>query len=283
MPRRRHPVLCLHGGTGAAPTRQVREVRRARLRRIFERAYEHLHSHSALETVAFAVALLEDDPAFNAGTGSTLQRDGVARMSASIMDGPSMRLAGVANIERVRNPVLVAQALLDGPDRILAGPGATRVARRLGFGPWDPVTAHRRAQWQTQHRGRHGTVGAVALDAEGRLAAATSTGGKGYETPGRVSDSCLPSGNYATTRVAVSCTGMGEHINEEGVAVRIAQRVEDGATLAGAMARTFRDLRARDREAGGVAVDAAGRLSWRTTCAILYGIGRSRARRVETF
>ncbi len=274
--------LVIHGGTGW----QVDRRRRARIRRqlgnIYERAEAYLASHSAMETAVFAVRQLEDDPLFNAGTGSMLQEDGRARMSASVMDGASRRFAAVLNIERVRNPVLIAQALLSGPDRVLDGAGAVQFARAQGFDPWDPVTAERRRQWVTRHRDRSsiGTVGAVALDREGRLAAATSTGGKGFERVGRVSDSGLPVGNYADERVAISCTGIGEDIIEEGLAVRLAQRVADGFPLARAVAAASRALRVRRRSAGLIGLDRSGRVVWMTTLPVLFAMGRVGGRRI---
>lgn len=127
------PVLVLHGGTGSRPDgKRLARIRRG-LRAICKEAYEYLQDHTALDSVIYAVRLLEDDPVFNASTGSYLQRDGKVRMSASVMDGDRLRFSAVLNIERVKNPVLVAQTLLEGSDRIVAGSHATSMARRLGF------------------------------------------------------------------------------------------------------------------------------------------------------
>ena len=146
------PALFIHGGAGGRADRARAALLRRSLRAICERSYARLSTRSALDTVAFVVQQLEDDPLFNAGTGSVLQWDGRVRMSASVMDGRRGRFAGVLNIERVRNPVLVAQQLLDRPDRILAGPPATRFARAAGFVDWNPVTPERMRQWRSQHR-----------------------------------------------------------------------------------------------------------------------------------
>ena len=269
---KRAEVLILHGGTGG-PTTRDREARIQRaLTRIAELSYEFLRRHDALESVVYAVQQLEDDPLFNAGTGSTLQHDGRARMSASVMEGAPLRFAGVLNIERVKNPVAVARILLETPDRMLAGEPATRFARASGFPDWNPITSDRVMQWRAKVRGSHGTVGAVALDADGHVAAATSTGGKGCEQPGRVSDSGLPCGNYANDDVAISCTGIGEQINDEGLAPRIAQQVLDGATLATAMRRTFRQLQRRQRQIGAIALTRRGQWAWATTLPRLHAI-----------
>lgn len=278
------PVLVIHGGAG----RRIARGRLARLRRhlraICDETYDSLESHSALEAVVWAVERLEDDPLFNAGTGSVLQQDGRARMSGSVMDGARARFGGVLNIERVRHPVRVARALLGSPDRVLAGADATRFARSAGFPSWNPATPARLRAWRRWHeRWAQGTVGAVALDARGRLAAATSTGGKPFARAGRVSDSGLPLGNYADGRVAIACTGLGEDIIEEGLAVRIAQRVADGLTLRRAMALTLRELRSHRRLAGAIGLDRRGRVAFAATLDILLAVARMGRRRVESF
>jgi len=280
------PVLVIHGGTGVRPDNKRIGPIRKNLRTISERAYDYLKTHNALETVSYAVRLLEDDPLFNAGTGSSLQQDGRARMSAGIMDGSRRRFAGVINIERVRNPILVADALLEEDDRVLAGPGATRFARRRGFGVWNPVSALRRRQWEQRVRdsaAAYGTVGAVALDSDGRLAAATSTGGKGFEHVGRVSDSGLPAGNYANTQAAISCTGIGEDIIDEAVAVRIGQRAADGAVLKKAFALTFDELKTANRHIGAVGLDWHGQWVWDTTTPLLVAVARTATRWAESY
>lgn len=255
------------------------------LRLICDEAYAHLATRSALEAVAFAVRRLEDDPLFNAGTGSVVQADGVARMSASIMNGVSLRFAGVLNVERVRHPIDLAVALLDEEDRVLAGDGAAQFARttRRASNVRTIAVSMSRRRRDVRDGAIHDTVGAVALDRRGHLAAATSTGGKRGQRAGRVSDSGLPVGNYATKDVAISCTGIGEEIIEEGLAVRIAQRVADGASLAQACARTFRELRARKRRVGAIALDRTGSCVMSTTLPMLFAITRRADRRIESF
>ncbi len=270
-----HPVLLIHGGAGNRSTPQRLAQVRRNLRAICLEAYEYLQTHSALESVAFAVRRLEDDPLFNAGTGSSLQRDGRVRMSASIMDGCARRFASVLNIEQVKNPILVAKTLLRERDRSLAGPWATQFAKALGF-----PTPTRLRQWQQQRQQDHGTVGAVALDGAGRLAAATSTGGKGFEQPGRVSDSGLPVGNYADEYAAISCTGIGEDIVEEGLAVRLAHEVRHGTTVTRAFFSVFQGCRAARRRAGAIGLDCHGQWAWSTTLPILCAMG-ARAGRLE--
>ena len=273
--RRGHPTLVIHGGAGS----QSRSEHAARVRHSLERiawaAGEFLQTHAALETVVFAVQLLEDDPLFNAGTGSLLQRDGRAQMSASVMDGATRRFAAVLNIERVRNPVRVARLLLDEPDRVLAGEPATCFARAKGFLDWDPVTPERRKLWEDRARGETGTVGAVALDTQGRLAAATSTGGKGFERVGRVSDSGTPAGNFANAHAAVSATGIGEEILDEGLAVRLVDRARPPKTLRESFQQIFAESRKRDRRFGAIGVDAEGHVSWHCTLPMLTAVAFS--------
>ncbi len=282
------PVLVIHGGTGSRPDRsRLARLRRA-LQAICARGYEHLRSHSALESVVLSVQWLEDDPLFNAGTGSVLQEDGKARMSASLMDGERLRFSAVLNIEQVRYPILVAQTLFFEENRVLAGSEATQFARMRGFERWDPITTQQLRRWQqeqhrkistaTLKRNAHsfqGTVGAVALDCEGKLAAATSTGGRPFARAGRVSDSGMPAGNYANHEVALSCTGYGEDIIDEAMASRIAQRVLDGLTLGRAFTLTFRELKARKRLAGAIALTRKGRWAWATTFPVVFAVAET--------
>lgn len=249
--------LILHGGLGPASLAgQPRlEERRRALRRIWEEGRAFLEGHSAVETVVHVVRLLEDDPLFNAGTGSKLQQDGRARLSAALMDGPRRRFSGVINVENVRHPIEIAHLLQEEPFRVLAAEGAGQFARSRGMAEYDPVTAERRAEWQRGVAGISGTVGACALDREGRLAAATSTGGRGGEWPGRVSDSATVAGNYATEEAAVSCTGVGEDIVDEALAVRLALL---GPRLAGEMAGVMEAYRRTGRLFGAIALDARG-------------------------
>ncbi len=252
------PVLMIHGGAGKLLHKDYSKTRQA-LKQIYEKSFEYLKTHSALESVVYAVKLLEDCHFFNAGTGSKLQRDGKARMSASVMDGRSQRFSAVLNIENVKNPIQVATYLLNDHDSVLACHFATQFAREKGFLPYNPVTAQRKKEWQEQRKGSaYGTVGAVARDAQGHLAAATSTGGKGFERLGRVSDSAMPAGNYANSKVAVSCTGIGEDIINESLASKIVVRVTDGLSLKQAFQKSFREVTKNKREIGAIGVDGKG-------------------------
>ena len=251
-------VLMIHGGAGNLTHKDYSKTRQA-LKKIYENEFEYLKTHSALESVVYAVKLLEDCHFFNAGTGSKLQRDGKARMSASVMDGRSQKFSAVLNIENVKNPVQIATYLLHDDDSVLACHFATQFAREKGFPPYNPVTAQRKKEWQEQRKGLpYGTVGAVARDRLGHLAAATSTGGKGLERLGRVSDSAMPAGNYANHKAAVSCTGIGEHIINESLASKIVVRVADGLNLKQAFQKSFREVTRNQHEIGAIGVDWKG-------------------------
>jgi L-asparaginase len=182
-------------------------------------------------------------------------------MSAALMDGNSLRFSGVINIEDVKNPILVAECLFNVDDRVLGGEGALAFAREQGFGFFNTETKQRRKEYEERSEAsRLGTVGCVALDLNGSLAVATSTGGKGFEIPGRISDSATVAGNFATSDCAVSCTGVGEDIVSGAVAVKIVTRVTDGSSLKEACEKTFKELEPFDGFAGAIAIDKQGNM-----------------------
>ena len=264
------PVLIIHGGAGNAfkDSRRAARIQRKVLR-ILRPSYQKLTKTNALEAVTYAIRLLENDPEFNAGTGSQLQADGRARLSASIMDGSRRRFAAVINLEKIKNPILVARALLEEKDRVLAGPGAFRFAKKLGLKPTDTRTKESLLRWKKLKESGYDTIGACALDRFGNLASATSTGGRGLERPGRVSDSGMPVANYADERCAVSATGIGEEIIEEGLALKIATRIQDGVSLSKAFQKTFAEIRSRGQRMGAIGLDSKGNIFHLTTTEVL--------------
>jgi len=253
--------IIIHGGffSESDQSAETKAAKQNALKEIVIKSFQYLKDHSALETVAYSVSLLEDDELFNAGIGSQIQSDGIIRMSASIMDAETQKFSGVINIENVKNPVFVAQKLMETDDRVLGGNGAKKYALENGFEDFSTEIPQRRKEYEEKLKnGGKGTVGCVALDKNGKLAAATSTGGKGFEIPGRISDSATVAGNYANTFCAVSCTGVGEDIVSNATASKIVTRVTDGLSLANAFDRTFEELKEIDGFAGAIAIDYEG-------------------------
>lgn len=253
--------IIIHGGffSESSTNHETKVAKQEALLRIVKDSYDYLKTHTAMETVVHAVSLLEDDELFNAGIGSQIQSDGKIRMSASLMDGATMKMSGVINIEEVKNPIKVAQVLQNHDDKILGGSGATNFARQYGFEKFSTEIPQRRSEFETKLAAtRIGTVGCVALDKEGKIAVATSTGGKGFEIAGRVSDSATVAGNYANQYCGVSLTGVGEDIVSGAVAAKIVTRVTDGFTLEKAFEKTFAELLPFDGFAGAIAVDYKG-------------------------
>ena len=253
--------LIIHGGffSESSTNYETKLAKQKALERIVKDSYAFLETHTAVETVVYAVSLLEDDALFNAGIGSQIQSDGRIRMSAALMDGETQKMSGVINIEAVKNPIQVAQVLMQEDDRILGGSGATHYARAHGFDVFSTEIPQRRAEYETKlQSNRQGTVGCVALDKNGKLAVATSTGGKGFEIPGRISDSATVAGNYANSICGVSLTGVGEDIVSNATAAKIVTRVTDGFALKDAFAKTFDELLPYDGFAGAIAIDCVG-------------------------
>jgi L-asparaginase len=253
--------IIIHGGffSESSTNNETKLAKQQSLLRIVKDSYDYLKTHTALETVVYAVSLLEDDELFNAGIGSQIQSDGKIRMSASLMDGSTMKMSGVINIVEVKNPVQVAQILLNYDDKVLGGSGATNFARANGFKQFSTEIPQRRSEYEAKLAAtRKGTVGCVALDENGKIAVATSTGGKGFEIPGRISDSATVAGNYANEFCGVSLTGVGEDIVSGAVAAKIVTRVTDGFTLEKAFEKTFNELKPFDGFAGAIAIDNKG-------------------------
>lgn len=286
------PKLIIHGGAGSAMKgKEVIAAVRRSLHDIIEEVYDLLLTGAdARDAVVRGCQLLENDPRFNAGTGSVLQSDGQIRMSAALMEGKSQRFSGVINVGRVQNPINLAEFLQDSADRVLSEQGAAELLRELNAPVYNPLTDIRLQEWMLERQDNfdktmagvvaerelvkasepgRGTIGVVVLDSQGCLAAGTSTGGKGFERIGRVSDCAMPAGNYATTKAAVSCTGIGEDIIDECLAARIVVRVTDGLSLAEAMQRSFVEASQNRRDFGAISIDATGAIAWGKTSQVL--------------
>lgn len=254
------PILIIHGGArGSRPTKEMAPVFREAMVAIASEAYKVLQKRgSAVEAAVHATQLLEDNPIFNAGLGSKIQSDGKIRMSASLMDGSSLRFSGVVNIQNLRNPIALAAKLNEADSRNLSDQGAALQAKKWKLPFRSPYTKGRIAEFKAAKNGKTGTVGAVALDAKGRLAAATSTGGRGMELPGRVSDTPTVAGNYANSWVGISATGTGEQVVDFALCAKVATRVEDGLNVKMAMQKSFREAKKCKYHFGAIALGKDG-------------------------
>ena len=272
------PALIVHGGCGTPP-RGEEAARQAACERAADAGWRVLQQGaSALDAAEAAARALEDEPLLNAGTGAYLQADGVARVDASVMASDG-RAGAVAQVPLLPHPVSLARYLLERDAHVmLAGPEALTLAARLGQDVGVLATPAKIAYWQEHldeacrrldyaamatawraENPRLGTVGCVALDAQGRLAAATSTGGTGQCYPGRVGDTpVIGAGTYCTPRVGVSMTGVGERILVKLAAKRLADLVGDGAPLPDAARRVLGEV---GPGAGLVAIDSEGALA----------------------
>jgi L-asparaginase / beta-aspartyl-peptidase len=261
------------------------------LRRALEAGREVLAAGgNALEAVTRAVAALEDDPLFNAGRGSVFTAAGTQEMDAAVMDGRDRRAGAVAGIFGPRNPILAARAVMEFSDHVLLiGEGALAFCRQQGVAFADPSYFCTAERWKAlqdeleRRRGgvaedddekrRHGTVGAVARDRDGNLAAATSTGGMTGKVPGRVGDSpIIGAGTYADNATcAVSATGHGEYFVRFGAAFEIAAHLRHAGQPLEQAARAVVDALGEIGGRGGVvAVDRAGALALPFNTAGMY-------------
>lgn len=280
------PALIVHGGAGdwgtgreAAALNGVRGAARAGGEVLAD-------GGTALDAVVAATRVLEEDPLFNAGIGSTLNLDGDVETDAAVMCGATLRSGGVAALRGFRAPIAVARAVLEQTDHVLiAGDGASRFATMIDAERFDLHTDARRVRWRErldalQSGGddwlprmraliaahpelNRGTVGAVAIDASGHTAATSSTGGVTLKLAGRIGDSPVPgAGLYATTSAAVTATGRGELALRTLPCLRACDRIAAGAGAQDALEATIEALRAQvGADVGLIGVDATGRVA----------------------
>jgi beta-aspartyl-peptidase (threonine type) len=276
--------LALHGGAGSLPRSEMdgeQESRyRAGLGSALSAGYAVLEAGgTSLDAVTRAITLLEDDPLFNAGRGSVFTLDGRNELDASIMDGSTLRAGAVCGLMHIKNPIALARTVMEQSDYVLlCGAGAEDFASNHGFEFVPSSYFYTAARWRQLERIRGGdtslssltishvgTVGAVALDAHGRLAAGTSTGGMTGKRYGRIGDSpIIGAGTYADDRsCAVSATGHGEVFMRAAVAHDISARMRYGRRgLATAVREVVLDeLPALRGEGGVVAIDRQGEIA----------------------
>ncbi|WP_061708481.1 beta-aspartyl-peptidase [Pseudenterobacter timonensis] len=291
-------VIAIHGGAGAISRASLTPEQEKRyvdaLSAIVETGQRMLEEGaSALDAVTEAVRGLEECPLFNAGIGAVFTRDETHELDACVMDGNTLNAGAVAGVSRLRNPVLAARLVMEkSPHVLLVGEGAERFAFDHGMAPVSPeifstperydqlVAARTAGLTRLDHaapldeRSKMGTVGAVALDKAGNLAAATSTGGMTNKLPGRVGDSLLVgAGCYANNAsVAVSCTGTGEVFIRALAAYDIAALMDyGGLSLAEACERVVMEkLPALGGSGGLIAVDREGNVALPFNCEGMY-------------
>jgi beta-aspartyl-peptidase (threonine type) len=264
------PILVVHGGAYDIPT-ESHEAHTAGCRRAAEAGWQALASDgSALEAVEAAVRVLEDDPTFDAGRGSFLNAAAEIELDAIIVDGRDLNFGAVAAVQRVRHPITLARLVMtESKHAMLAGPGAETFAREHGLPicpPEELLTGRELERWRAEVGDKphewdgntipSDTVGAVALDAAGNLAAATSTGGTFNKHPGRVGDSPLVGcGAYADNRVgSVSATGEGEALMKVVISKTVCDFLTRGMTAQEAADAAIAVLAERTTGEGGVIV-----------------------------
>ena len=288
-------ALAVHGGAGtilkSKLTPDLEAAYHAGLARALEAGEAILKDGgAALDAVTAAVCALEDEPLFNAGRGAVFTSDGKQEMDSAVMDGASRRAGAVAGLFGPRNPILAARAIMEHTDHVmLIGENALRVARDAGLAFEDEAYYFTQARWDAlqntldmRAKGeedddparRHGTVGAVACDTNGHVAAATSTGGMTAKAPGRVGDTpVIGAGTFADDATcAVSGTGHGEIFTRWTAAAEIAARMRHlGEPVTTAAEHVvMQDLAPNDGSGGVIAIDAQGRIAMPFNCEGMY-------------
>jgi beta-aspartyl-peptidase (threonine type) len=261
--------IVVHGGAGPKRDQDDSRGARASCLQAAELGAEVLaQGGSALDAVEQAARWLEDDPRFNAGLGAVLNADGEIELDASVMDGSTLGAGAVAVVKTVKNPVTLARLVMEkSPHVLLVGEGADAFARSMNvsaIAPGSLVTPLQRQRWLEHKGAAHGTIGAVAVDARGQVAAATSTGGTAGKLKGRVGDSPLiGAGTVADSRwAAVSATGLGEFIIRVGLARAVLDGVRRGAPLRIACDEAIAELVRIGGDGGVIAVTPAGEVGW---------------------
>lgn len=280
------PVLVIHGGAGVIK-RDMNPIRekavRAAMVRALQDGYAQLKAGKpAIDAVTAAITVLEDDPNFNAGRGSVFTHEGRNEMDAAVMEGDSRRAGAVAGVQRVKNPILLARAVMEHSSHVmLIGDGAEAFAKEQGIPLVDPSYFRTEERWQQFQKAlkedsekkphddpetaKHfGTVGAVALDSAGHLAAGTSTGGMTDKRWGRVGDSpIIGAGTYANAKCAVSGTGWGEFYIRTVAAHEICMKVsmlEEPVQRAAAEVIN-QEIPSMGGNGGAIALDAHGNIA----------------------
>ncbi len=242
-----HPIaIVIHGGAGtirkATMKPEVEQQYREKLTEALNAGYDVLKNKgTCLDAVEAAIRIMEDSPLFNAGKGAVFTHEGTNELDASIMDGATLKAGAVAAVKHIKNPILLARMVMDkSPHVMLVGEGAEAFAKQQGMDTvpqqyfftqrrWDELQRELKVEKEKDSvKGKHGTVGCVALDSYGNIAAGTSTGGISNKRFGRVGDSpIIGAGTYADNATCgVSATGDGEYFIRAGVARTISALIE---------------------------------------------------------
>lgn len=298
-------VLVIHGGAGTILKENMTDEREKAFRDALSAAlragYAQLQAGgSSLDAVEAAILVMEDNPLFNAGKGAVFTHEGKNELDASIMWGPTRAAGAVAGVTTIRNPIKAARAVMEQSDHVLlTGKGAETFAAAKGLDTVSPDYFRTEARWQALqqvlkqdslqtkldhdtppqsgnvnifHDNKFGTVGAVALDSDGQLAAATSTGGMTNKRYGRIGDSpIIGAGTYANEQVAVSCTGWGEFFIRGIAAYDVAARMAyTGVPLTEAAATVIDNIGVMGGDGGMIALDNNGNLAMPFNTAGMY-------------
>jgi len=258
-------ALIVHGGAKPWPTGEEDAHRKGVLDALAQGRKVLESGGDAIDAVEAAVRRLEDLPVFNAGTGSSLNERGEAEMCSGIMDGRDLKVGAVGAIRGVRNPVAVARAMIPETEVLIVGEGAEMFALRKGIErvPNEALVVEKRKKELAEHD----TVGAVALDSGGNIAAATSTGGLARAPAGRIGDSPLPGGGFhADNHVgAVAFSGDGETIQRLALAGRVMASFEDGLDPEAAIEKAVSKLPGTggaEADGGAIGITKDGRVGW---------------------
>jgi beta-aspartyl-peptidase (threonine type) len=287
-------AIVAHGGAGYGPHTLSSEEQleyKAGLERALRAGLEILSDGgSSLDAVEMAIRHLEDDPRFNAGRGAVFNHDGEIELDASIMDGATLACGGVAGVRTVRNPISLARLVMDETRHVLLiSDGAERFAERMGLEPVDREYFYTQRRWESLQRARRAeeldaggdTVGAVALDRQGNLAAGTSTGGLTNKMFGRVGDSpIIGAGTYASNEsCAVSCSGVGEEFMRRNIAFQLSSLMEHGGMTLQEAAEEVVERQLAQGDGGLIAVGAGGEVAMVfNTPGMLRGVADSTGR-----
>jgi beta-aspartyl-peptidase (threonine type) len=277
------PAIVIHGGAGTIARASMTGEKEAEIRAALQESVQAgqralMAGESSTRAIIAAINVMEDSPLFNAGNGSVFNAAGNHEMDASIMEGAGLNAGAVASVSRIKNPIdLASRVMTDSEHVMLMGDGAEEFAKQHGFEMVDPASFYTDFRWQQLQRIQakeqakadrkdqwYSTVGAVALDRQGNLAAGTSTGGTCNKRWGRVGDSpIIGAGTYASnSSCAVSATGHGEVFIRHVAAYNICHRVELGTPLSEAADTVVNDILVKAKGEGGViAIDRYGNIA----------------------